>query len=472
MMNEIVEHVKTLSDTQLLDGLQNAMRTECRSTATLVAHIAEVDARRLYLEHAKPSMFSYCVDALGLSEQAAYLRINAARLTRRFPKALDGLAAGRLHLTALKLVGPHLTDENSGAVLERVGGKSRRAIEVELARLFPREDAPSQLRKLPTERGEECEVRDDHPSSGLFGDSNTPQVQTTAPASASERPGSEPSASASVPPFKPHRPSDVSRCTALSGSRYRLQVTLPENTRAKLDAARDLLRHQVSDGDLASVLDHALDALIEVRMKRKFAKTSRPRRDGRHSTSKSRSGSGLRSRSGSESRFGPEFESGSPAEQEQFTSGVGSEAQAGLESKSTTTRASQIDAFDSGQLTPVVSHADVRGRAGPRSRHIPNAIKRAVVDRDGMRCSYVDEQGERCTATSPLEFHHHDPFAKGGAHSVSNVSLVCRAHNGHAARRDYGRMMERYQKPPGRVRERRAHYRVHQSLDGYVEREA
>ena len=68
MMNEVVERLMALSDTQLLDALQNSIQAERQSTAALVAHIAEVDARRLYLERAKPSIFSYCVDVLKLSD--------------------------------------------------------------------------------------------------------------------------------------------------------------------------------------------------------------------------------------------------------------------------------------------------------------------------------------------------------------------------------------------------------------------
>lgn len=429
MMNTIVERLKTLSDIELLDALQSATRTEHRSTAALVAHIAEVDARRLYLDRAKPSMFNYCVDVLGLSEQAAYLRIHAARLSRRFPKALDGLAAGRLHLTALKLVGPHLTEHNADALLERVSGKSRRAIEVELAHLFPREDAPTQLRKLPAVRGRDCETPENPSRSGLFGDSRTSEVRTTAPENSAGPPRSEPSPSSATPAhaFVPHRPSGVSRCTALSESRYRLQVTLPEHTRAKLDAARDLLRHQVPDGDLASVLDHALDALIEVRMKRKFAKTSRPRRKL------------------------PPAQSHSPT-----PSAVESEPKS-VSDEPSISRGTPSSARPDDSKQPA---AESNPQNRPRSRHIPNAIKRAVVERDGMRCSFVDEEGCRCTATSQLEFHHHAPFAKGGVHSVDNVSLLCRAHNGHAAHRDYGGIMERYRRPPDCVRERRGCYRV------------
>ena len=66
-------------------------------------------------------------------------------------------------------------------------------------------------------------------------------------------------------------------------------------------------------------------------------------------------------------------------------------------------------------------------------------MRRSVYERDGGQCSYVDERGVRCTETHYLELHHIDPFAKGGEHRVSNVSLRCAAHNAWAAEQDFGR---------------------------------
>jgi hypothetical protein len=77
----------------------------------------------------------------------------------------------------------------------------------------------------------------------------------------------------------------------------------------------------------------------------------------------------------------------------------------------------------------------------PVSRHIPAAVRRAVRERDGDRCGYVDEQGRRCPARDRLEFHHRYPFGMGGDHSPGNVHLVCSVHNRYLAEHDYGRAM-------------------------------
>ncbi len=45
------------------------------------------------------------------------------------------------------------------------------------------------------------------------------------------------------------------------------------------------------------------------------------------------------------------------------------------------------------------------------SRHIPDAIKREVFERDGGRCTFTDAHGRRCGETGALEFDHRDGFA-------------------------------------------------------------
>ena len=74
----------------------------------------------------------------------------------------------------------------------------------------------------------------------------------------------------------------------------------------------------------------------------------------------------------------------------------------------------------------------------PGSRHIPAAVRRAVHERDGGRCRFVDEQGRRCTARHDLEYHHRHPFAMGGDHSPQSVALACKAHNMYLAEVDFG----------------------------------
>jgi len=78
------------------------------------------------------------------------------------------------------------------------------------------------------------------------------------------------------------------------------------------------------------------------------------------------------------------------------------------------------------------------------SRHIPDAIKREVFERDGGRCTFTDGHGRRCAETGALEFDHRDGFARTHLHRADRIRLLCRAHNQHAAEQMYGRaFMER-----------------------------
>ena len=63
----------------------------------------------------------------------------------------------------------------------------------------------------------------------------------------------------------------------LAPERFALQVTIGEETQRKLLRAQALLRHQVPSGDLAEVLDRALDALLDRVEGRKLGKTRAPR---------------------------------------------------------------------------------------------------------------------------------------------------------------------------------------------------
>jgi hypothetical protein len=58
--------------------------------------------------------------------------------------------------------------------------------------------------------------------------------------------------------------------------------------------------------------------------------------------------------------------------------------------------------------------SDATRRGRPNERRIPAAIRRAVAKRDGHRCTFVSDTGQRCGEHSRLEFDHVEPVARGG----------------------------------------------------------
>ena len=138
-----------LPDPVLLRNLAALVDRDRATTATLLAHLAEVDARRLYLPAAHPSMYSYCVHELGLSEDSAYKRIQAARTARQFPTIFELLADGRVHLSAVCLLAPHLTAGNARELLEAASHRTKAEVEQLIAQRFPRTEMFDMVEAVP-----------------------------------------------------------------------------------------------------------------------------------------------------------------------------------------------------------------------------------------------------------------------------------------------------------------------------------
>src|SRR5262245_8961627 len=127
----------SVSDAELLDRLSSLLADSRRVEADLVDHIAEVDERRLYARVASPSTVAYCTQVLHLSEAEAGLRITVARIVRVHPAILVMLADGRLHISGIARLAPHLTAENAAGLLERAAFRTRAQVEELVAELAP-----------------------------------------------------------------------------------------------------------------------------------------------------------------------------------------------------------------------------------------------------------------------------------------------------------------------------------------------
>src|SRR6476620_11840928 len=138
-----------LSDPELIRGLSTAVAQDHVTTATLLAYIAEVDDRRLYVPAGYPSMYAYCVGELHMSEDAAYKRIRAARTAREFPAVFEAVADGRLSLSAVVLLTPCLTGANLAELLAAAAHKTKAGIEALIAARFPCSEALGLVTALP-----------------------------------------------------------------------------------------------------------------------------------------------------------------------------------------------------------------------------------------------------------------------------------------------------------------------------------
>jgi len=231
-----------MSDAELVGRLTELVREERHLTVAVLLHLAEVEARELHLRAACSSIFVYCTRVLGMSEDAAFKRIRAARVLRRYPVVAAAVADGRLHLTAVVRLAPHLREESADELVAEASGKSKADIDILLARRAPRPDVGERLERVAAQ-------------SLIVSDQGTGDGQVVL-----------------EPP-----PRVANKLAPLTPERFALQLTIGEETREKLLRAQALLRHQVPSGDLSEVLDRALDALLDRIERKRFGKATRPR---------------------------------------------------------------------------------------------------------------------------------------------------------------------------------------------------
>src|SRR5207247_4874702 len=192
---------------------------------------------------------AYCVLELRLSEDATYRRITAARAARRFPSIFVALAEGRVHLTAVLMLGLHLTSANAEELLVAATHKTRPELELLLAERFPRRDLPERLEGIPAPSVPSPRLAPPVPARA---DQLAPErVQAIIP-DQNAHGRVEPSA----PPVPEHAESPAARekMIPLAPLRFGLQVTLDQEAHDLLEQARTLMGHQVPSGEIAPVI--------------------------------------------------------------------------------------------------------------------------------------------------------------------------------------------------------------------------
>ncbi len=243
-----------LADHDLVAALKSLRARERVTLADLLAHIAEVEARRLYLPAAYPSMLDWLTRELEFSYDAALRRLRAARTARRFPAVFAAVADGALDLTAVLLLAPELTPESAGELLAAASRKSKREIQQLLAR---RAQPTPQLPLTPTALATT--------------DAQTSQV---APAPLSPIESAE-----SARPVEPLF-ADLGAQEDAPPPEPRQWVSLPKSTMAKIARLLELTGHTLPARTSAAAIDRAVEALVDQIEKRKLGRTHSPARAG------------------------------------------------------------------------------------------------------------------------------------------------------------------------------------------------
>ena len=302
MNASILTTAAALSDRDLLSRLQQLAGHERVALVELLAHLAELDTRRsLYAAEGYGSLFAYCTRALGLSEDAAGIRIEAARACRRFPAILDLLADGSVTLTAVRMVARHLTPENHAEVLTAARRRTKAEIEVLVARLAPRPDAKPVIRRLadpapatgaqPETPPPAPDEPPGTPTSDAHPSNTTTDAQPRTPAPAPVDGAPAPATTVRSRPTPTRRP--VIRASA--PARFLMQLTVGQETHDRFRRLQALCARECRGGDPVAVFDLACLVAEQEMLRRKRAATrgSRPEvRDGERPAAKPASANG------------------------------------------------------------------------------------------------------------------------------------------------------------------------------------
>ena len=458
------DNLEALGNDELLSALSAITGREREVTCEWLAHMGEVDARRLHEDLGFSSLWAFCTKSLGLCETTAGRRIAAARVCRQYPEAFALVASGALQVTVLSLLKPHLNPENAAGLFDACGGKSFRDVEELVAARFPKPDIKDSVRRLPARRkgtsnvgcAEVASAAKNTEAQHLRENSAQNTRELAAPqlvvgAIGSGAIGSGSDSMGAIPP--PHssaatRSSARPRLEPLSGGRFGVRVTAGAEFRELLERVRALASHRLPGGDLETLMLRGLEAYERELVRERFAVGKRSRAAKRAPAPAQVRPSGIAAAAAAVASRNP---SSSPRDVRSPTaepaSTQGSYGYATVDE----VRGQSLNPNPNPNSNSSVSFASRRSKSPAgcfkRSRYVPAAVEREVYARDGGQCTFVASDGRRCGARHFLQFDHIEPWAVGGGQTTLNLRLRCGAHNRWYARRYFGRAVGRPRRP-------------------------
>ena len=418
----ITSTVGVLSDRALLRQTTTLVRHERHLQGAIIDHLAEIEARRLFLERGCSSLFDYAVRELGYSDAAAGRRIGAVRLCADQPGARERLRDGSLTLSA-------------AAELQWAFDRQRRRGAIAgTASIASTGSAPASgaVRSAPAEA-----ARADDPAADAV-PAATPSHSEPAPplvldAAGRQKLVEEASGKSArqvrrmLADLDPELAPPADRVRPLGEGRYELKAVIDADCQQGLEQLRGLLSHV----DPSMTMGQLVGRIVQEALDRHDP--SRPPR---------------RARAGNQAPQG-ESEPASAAKQQPAPEpGHAVTVQDAVTPAGTTPppegtphpRPASVPSRTRQEATdrPAAAGTKPAGAATPTAkpcaagRAIPAAVRRQVWQRDGGRCSYLDRRtGRRCNSRHLIEIDHILPYALGGGADPRNLRLLCHAHHRH-----------------------------------------
>ena len=459
----ITSTIGVLSDRELLCQTSTLVHHERHLQGVIIDHLAEIEARRLFLQRGCSSLFDYAVRELGYSDAAAGRRIGAVRLCADQHDARERLRDGSLTLSA-------------AAELQWAFDRQRRRGSISgIASRAPVGSAPANAAATEDPAAASAPAV-------LTGSAGAGATAPHGPAADAAPPGTSPPPAS--PPLvldaagrqrlveeaagksarqvrrmladlDPELAPPADRVRPLGGGRYELKAVIDADCHQGLEDLHGLLSHvdpRMTVGQLVGrIVQEALDRHDPSRPPRRACTGSRaaeadskPVSASKEQVARKRDHASAAQDAAIHIHATPTAEGTEGATRQPAPASLLSPVQDTASSAGTTPTAERAE-----ERTPQPSRKGATGRraddgrkppgtvtstAKPRAsgRAIPAAVRRQVWQRDGGRCSYVDrETGRRCNSRHMIEMDHLLPYALGGGADPENLRLVCRAHHRH-----------------------------------------
>ena len=424
----ITSTIGVLSDRELLRQTSTLVHHERHLQGAIIDHLAEIEARRLFLQRGCSSLFDYAVRELGYSDAAAGRRLGAVRLCADQPGARERLRDGSLTLSAAaELQWAFDRQRRRGSIAGTASTAPAGAVApgaaaagVGLAGSAPTEvaSAADPAADAATEAPpSQCE-----PAPPLVLDAAGRQKLVEEASGKSAR-----QVRRMLADLDPEMAPPADRVRPLGDGRYELKAVIDAGCQQGLEHLRGLLSHV----DPRMTMGQLVGRIVQEALERHDP--SRPPR---------------RARAGSQAAQGESEPA--PAAKEQTAPKPGHavtmQDEAILGSTTPTPEGTPRPKPTSAPSPTRQEATDRRTAAGTKpagaatstpkpygtGRAIPAAVRRQVWQRDGGRCSYLDRKtGRRCNSRHLIEIDHILPYALGGGADPVNLRLLCRAHHRH-----------------------------------------
>jgi hypothetical protein len=419
-------NLRGLSNRDLLSRVKDLVSRERAVTLDILAHLIEVERRRLHVGLGYASMFDYCARHLGYSSSSAARRIHTARCLRDYPEVFPLLEKNEVNLSTVSLVSSILTRENYKDILERIRGKSQKEVEGIVADYRPpvsmRDRARPVWVAVPSSGPAEPKART---AGALFSPASGGDREPEVPMTGSAARGSDSAAPRDTASTQRTSRCDSSRCgsgktpnsaggTVRFEKKQFVQFVASEQFVKKLERAKALLSNGRGELSYERVLEAALDEFLKDHDPEERNKRREQRRE------KAEAGSGSLS-------------SGPLSSSERAGSGQADDPSCGCDRAGGGQADGPLFRRRAGGLSTTRFVSD---RGLPR--RIPAAVRDAVFARDKGRCAFIGSNGKRCGATQHLQIDHIELYARGGANTHDNLRLLCERHNKHEAERVLG----------------------------------